>query len=76
MRVHNELSLKPVRLYRERNDERKINRWLKVFVQLQYLTAFDVMEMRTLSDTRADSVWASFDADDNLRNQMSVRSRS
>lgn len=30
MRVHNELSLKPVRLYRERNDERKINRWLKV----------------------------------------------
>lgn len=32
MRVHNELSLKPVRLYRERNDERKINRWLKVFV--------------------------------------------
>lgn len=53
-------------------DESEINRRttteeLKVFVQLQYLTAFGVMEMRTLSDTRVDPVWVSFDVGDDLR---------
>ena len=39
-------------------DESEINRRvrLKVFAQVQYLMAFDIMEMRTLSATRANPV--------------------